>query len=641
MIHLQNLYLSFNSQVVFEGISWHIKRQERIGLVGPNGTGKTTLMRVIIGQLAPDKGEIQVAKKVTFGYLPQQAIETKGRPLLGEVLSGVAEIKVIENEIEQLQEFLSNRQHNQREISRKLKRFGELQHRFEELGGFQLEYQAKKILTGLGFAEDHWDRPCETFSGGWQMRIALGKLLLQQPTLLLLDEPTNHLDIQSMEWLESYLFKYPGTIIIVSHDRFFLNRIVAKIVSLERGKLTEYSGSYSFFEKAKQHHDAQLWMQYEQQKAEIERIQRFIDRFRYKASKASQVQSRIKKLEKMQKIIPPSQLKNIHFRFPAAVRSGRIVFQLNNISKYYNNHRVFTDVNLTIERGDRIALVGINGAGKSTLGRILADYENPTDGEIIRGYQIKLSFYAQETADALNSETSVLDELVAIAPKANLGYLRTILGCFLFHDDDVFKPVNVLSGGEKSRLALAKVLLQESNVLLLDEPTNHLDIDGKDVLQNALKDYQGTIILVSHDRYFLDHIVTKVVELADGRIREFLGNYSYYLSKREESSTAEQARGEKISTNAMKGSKKSKAQKRQEAEQRQIEYKSRQEKQAQIREIESEIEWKEARKAEIEAKLADVSVYANQELSRELMTEYRRIMTELAVLYEKWEAVAE
>ena len=641
MIQLQNLHLSFNSQVIFNGISWHIKRKERIGLVGPNGAGKTTLLKAIIGQMTPDKGEVQVAKNVTLGYLPQQAVETRGKPLLEEVLSSVAEIKTIENEMLQLQEFLSRSHDNQRKIEGKLKRLGYLQHRFEELGGFHLEYQAKKILTGLGFEEAHWDRPCETFSGGWQMRIALGKLLLQQPNLLLLDEPTNHLDIQAMEWLEGYLYKYPGTIIVVSHDRFFLNRIVAKIVSLERGKLTEYAGSYAFFERERQHYDEQLWMQYERQKEEIERIQKFIDRFRYKASKAAQVQSRIKKLEKMEKIIPPAQRKKTNFHFPAAVRSGRVVFQLNNVSKVYGEHTVFQEINLTIERGARIALVGINGAGKSTLSRILAEFENPSAGEMTRGYQVKLSFYAQETADALSGDQSVLDELLAIAPYANIGYLRTLLGCFLFHGDDVCKPVSVLSGGEKSRLALAKIMFQESNVLILDEPTNHLDIDGKDVLQNALKDYQGTLILVSHDRYFLDHVITRVIEIADGRIQEFLGNYSYYLSKREELLSPENTSEEKLSTKPVKRTKKSRDQRRHEAEARQLKYRIRREKETQLREIESEIELKETRKAEIEAKLADVSVYSNPELSRELMLEYKKITAELAVLYEKWGAMAE
>ncbi|MBN1350080.1 ABC-F family ATP-binding cassette domain-containing protein [candidate division KSB1 bacterium] len=639
MIQIQNMHLAFGEQVIFDNVSLHIKRLERIGLVGPNGAGKTTLMRIILREVVPDKGQLKLAKQLTFGYLPQQQVESRGKLLLDEVLSGVEEVKRIEAEIKQLQEGLSEPSHSQSDTEKNLKRLGELQHRFEELGGFHLEHEARRILGGLGFSEDQFGQPCETFSGGWQMRIALAKLLLRRPSALLLDEPTNHLDITSMEWLESFLYKYPGIIILVSHDRFFLDRVVNKIISLERGKLSEFSGSYTFFETERQRQEEQIMLQYERQKQEIERIQRFIERFRYKASKAPQVQSRIKQLEKMEKIIPPSSRKKIRFSFPAAVRSGRIVFKLRELGKYYGAKHVFENVNITIERGERVALVGVNGAGKSTLSRILAGTENATTGEIEFGHQVKLAFYAQETANTLNGEQTILDDLSELAPQMDMSRLRTLLGCFLFEGDDAFKSVSVLSGGEKSRLALAKMLLRESNVLILDEPTNHLDIAGKDVLQEALQEYQGTLILVSHDRYFLDKIVNRVIALDNGLVNEYLGNYSYYLSKREEDAPAEEE--EKDQPAKSHSSKKSKEQKRLEAETRQASYQQRREVEKARKAIETEIETKEARKAEIESELTQPAVYTNPALSKELNTEYRRLLEVLPELYAKWEHITE
>lgn len=638
MIHLNNLNLSFGEQAILEDLSWHIKRQERIGLIGANGAGKSTLLKIIMGRQHCDSGKIAVAKGVTLGYLPQEAIEVKGKPLLEEVLASIAEVKELEKEIEALQNALADTTGDGTEYEQQMRRLGVLQHRFENLGGFQLETEAKIILSGLGFSDADLTRPVEQFSGGWQMRIALSKLLLQAPSLLLLDEPTNHLDIVTMEWLEGYLQNYNGTIIIVSHDRFFLERIVKKIVLLEHGKLTEFSGSYSFYEQKRQLMEEQLWQQYERQKDEIARIERFIERFRYKASKASQVQSRVKQLEKMKRIIPPAAQKSIRFYFPTAPRSGRIVAEATDASQVYDGKTVFADVNLKIENGDKLALVGPNGAGKSTFCRIISKTEVPASGTAEMGYKVKVAFYTQESADRLSGNQTVLDEISQNSPYMEQSRLRTLLGSFLFTGDDVFKPVSVLSGGEKSRLALAKLLLQESNFLILDEPTNHLDAASKEVLQEALKAYQGTLILVSHDRYFLDKIISKVIEVRNGRIREFLGNYSEYLERRD-LMKAENTQPEKKQDEASTFSKKIKAKKRLQAEERNRRYQAKQEQEKKIRPIETKISNLETRKAEIEQAMSAPDFFSNQEQATAISREYKQIEEELSKLYEKWEQV--
>ncbi|MBN2091638.1 ABC-F family ATP-binding cassette domain-containing protein [candidate division KSB1 bacterium] len=644
MIHLNNIILSFGEQVIFDDISWHIKRQERIGLVGANGAGKTTLLKLLINLHQPDQGKITIAKNVTLGYLPQDPIEARGKGLLDEVLSSVSAIKSIEYEIHELQHSLADTNATMKEYQQRMNRLGVLQHQFEALGGFQLENEGKKILAGMGFEESEWEKPVETFSGGWQMRIALSKLLLQRPTLLLLDEPTNHLDIQTMEWLEGYLQNYEGTIIIVSHDRFFLERIVKKIVLLERGQLREYTGSFSSYEKQHELEEEQLWQQYERQKEEVARVERFVERFRYKASKASQVQSRVKQLEKMQKIIPPSAQKRIHFYFPTATSSGRIVFEARDISKSYNGKVIFRDVNLRIEKGEKVALVGVNGAGKSTLCRIIGDLETQTEGEVERGLKVKVAFYNQSAADALTSDNSVLDEVMTIAPYLEMSRLRTLLGCFLFTGDSVHKPVSVLSGGEKSRLALAKILLQETNFLVLDEPTNHLDATSKEVLQDALKSYQGTLVLVSHDRYFLDQVVSKVIEIERCHVREFLGNYSYYLDKREEFAIYNEpgiSSPENEEKTDSQNIKKSKEQKRLEAEERQKQYEIKKQRQKKLKPIESQIERLEARKIVLEQEMTRPDFYTDPERTKAIMLEHKQISAELPQLYAEWEMLVE
>lgn len=639
MIRLNNLKLYFGEQVIFDDLNWHIKRQERIGLIGANGAGKTTLLRTIINEQHPDQGKILVSKGITLGYLPQHTVAAKGRKLLAEVLSAVADLKKIEQEIHSLQESLSHMQPDEPGYQRDFKRLGELQHLFEASGGFHIEVEAQKILHGLGFSVTDFEKPVETFSGGWQMRVAMAKLLLQKPSLLLLDEPTNHLDIPAMEWLESYLQNYDGTVVIVSHDRYFLERIVNKIALLERGELTEYSGSFSFYEEKRKLIEEQMWQQYERQKEEIARLEHFIERFRYKATKASQVQSRVKQLEKIKRIIPPSARKKIHFYFPTAVRSGQIVADVQNVAKKYDEKLVFEKVNLRIERGEKIALVGVNGAGKSTFCRLVSGSDSPTKGSIEIGYRVKAAFYTQETANNLDGTQTVFEDALEIAPYLDNSRLRTLLGCFLFTGDEVTKPVHVLSGGEKSRLSLAKLLLQESNFLILDEPTNHLDENSKEVLQDALKAYQGTLILVSHDRYFLDKVVDRVIEIRDGQVRDFLGNYSDYLERKKLlDAAAEEAKpvAEKV---VKKTGKKSKEEKRAEAEARQREYRKRKAEKNKLKPVESRIEELETRKAGLEEIMAQPDFYANAEQVKKVNLEYKKINDELPGLYEQWEAL--
>ena len=637
MIHLNNLNLSFGDQVIFDSISWHIKPRERIGLVGDNGAGKTTLLKALLNKIVPDSGRIQITKNVSLGYLQQDALQLTGGALLEELIASVAVVAELEHEIYTLHETLATLSETALNYEATLKRLGNIQHEFEARGGFQIEMNAKRILSGLGFAENDFSKNVSTFSGGWQMRIALAKLLLQNPSLLLLDEPTNHLDIQTMEWLEGYLQNYDGTIIVISHDRYFLQRIVTKIVLLDRGTLTEYTGNYTQFTAQRKLMLDQLQQQYERQKGEIARLERFIERFRYKASKASQVQSRVKQLEKIKRIVPPSAQKSIHFYFPQSVSSGRITLEMENVSQRYGNKTVFSNGNFKIERNDKIALIGKNGAGKSTLCRLIIGSEPPHSGSVKLGFKVKQAFYAQETANSIRGSNSILDEISRKAPYLEPGKLRTLLGCFLFSGDDVHKPLGVLSGGEKSRLALALLLLQESNFLVLDEPTNHLDENSKAVLRDALRAYQGTLVLVSHDRYFIDQIVNKVIEIEDGRVAVHLGNYSEYLDRKQQTEAAAADTQSNKKAAVKNGVKKSKEQKRLEAEERKKRYAEQKDHETRVGPIEQKIEILETEKAEIEIEMARADFYNNAENAKNISQKYKQITDSLQSLYQQWE----
>ena len=530
MIQIENIGKSFGGQVLFHDLTWHITRDQRIGLVGPNGAGKTTLCRILTGAMEVDSGQVRRAKSATIGYLPQEIASAGDGTVLGHLLAGFPEVQRLEAEMELLTaEMAEGEDGGSEELTH---RYGELQHQYESLGGYSLEARAKAILGGLGFLSDDFFKPLATFSGGWRMRVALGRLLLQAPDLLLLDEPTNHLDLESLQWLEDFLGAYEGTVMIISHDRYFLNRVVDHIAELELGRFALYRGDYDEYQAQKLARQEQIEAAQRNQAEQIEKMERFIRKFRYKATKARQVQSRIKMLERIERVEVLRAPKRIHFRFPQPPRSGTSVCDLRKIRKAYGDNVVYTGVDFRLLRGDRVALVGVNGAGKSTLLKIVAGVLPFERGSRVLGHNVSVHYYAQHQLDALNPGNSVLEEVAAVADIETQPRLRTILGAFLFSGNDVEKPVAVLSGGEKSRLALAKMLLRPANLLCLDEPTNHLDVTAREILEEALEQFEGTMLFISHDRYFINRIATKVVEVRDNRLWEFAGDYDYYLEKK-------------------------------------------------------------------------------------------------------------
>ena len=620
---------------LIDHINWQIRPGRRVALVGHNGAGKTTLLRLLIGELTPATGNISKPKGYRIGYLPQEEKKAVQGPILDIVLEGHKELIELEHQIHDLQTHLTG-EHDPAD----LEKLGALQERFERLGGYRLETEAKAILSGLGFAPDDIYRPMSDFSGGWRMRVHLARLLLQNPDLLLMDEPTNHLDLESLEWLEKYLRSFDGSLVIVSHDRFFIDRLAQEIAELYRGRLTVYAGNYSFYQEKKAADLELLVKRIEEQKAERERIQKFVDRFRYKASKASQVQSRVKQLEKMEKLEIPPEKKNISFRIEVETASFKEVLNIEDLWFRYEEDWVLKGVNLQLFRGEKIALVGINGAGKTTLTRLINHQLRPQKGNLALGERTKIGYYAQHQIDALNLSRNVLEEVAETAAESHRLALRDTLGIFQFSGDSVSKRIEVLKEKKKARVSLAKILLSPVNFLIMDEPTNHLDIASQEALEQALREYNGTLLLISHDRYFLDRLVSRVFELKDGRLRVFEGNYSEYLNRREggESTTR---RPQVVETSgedgSEKGGKKSKEQKRQEAEARQAISKQRKELQNKIDKAEREIESMEARKGEIEALLANPETYNDGSRSGELQREYIDLTARLERVMARWE----
>jgi ATP-binding cassette subfamily F protein 3 len=532
MIQFEGVQKSFGGQVIFRDLTWHVTRGQRIGLVGPNGAGKTTLCRILIGEMEVDGGEVRRAKATTIGYLPQEIAAAEEWTVLGHLLAGFPEVQRLEGELELLAQEMAEAESG--DSDGLMQRYGDLQHRYERLGGYSLESRAKAILGGLGFRAEDFHAPLSTFSGGWRMRAALGRLLLVAPDLLLLDEPTNHLDLESLLWLEEFLTAYEGTVVIISHDRYFLNRVVERIVELEQGRFSVYVGDYDDYQVQKLQRQEQMEAAQRAQAEQVEKMERFIRKFRYKATKARQVQSRIKQLDRIEKVEVVRVPKRIHFRFPSPQRSGTVVCDLRKLHKTYGETPVYRGVDFRLLRGDRVALVGLNGAGKSTLLKIVAGVLSFERGERVLGHNVGVHYYAQHQLDALDPTHSVMTELSEVADMETQPRLRSILGAFLFSGDDVEKPVAVLSGGEKSRLALAKMLLRPANLLCLDEPTNHLDVTAREILEEALEQFDGTMLFISHDRYFINKIATKVVEVRDGRLAEYVGDYDYFLEKKEE-----------------------------------------------------------------------------------------------------------
>ena len=529
MIQLTGAGKRYGPKILFEKADWLVTPNERAGLVGANGTGKSSLLKVLAGIEGLDYGTVATQKGVTIGYLPQEGLSLSGRSVFAECMTVFADLRALEDEQEQLAHRMSELDPESAEYGQVADRFHAAESEFRVRDGYAVEAQTGMVLSGLGFPQRDWPRRTEEFSGGWQMRIALAKLLLAKPNLLLLDEPTNHLDLEARNWLEQYLAAYPYAIVLVSHDRYFLDVTVRKIVELWNKGLHFYTGGFTRYERQRDERRAQLQAAYDNQQDRVKQLEAFINRFRYQATKAKQVQSRIKELERIEKIEIPPEEKVIHFRFPQPKPSGRVAAEFKGVAKSYGDNTVFADVDFIVERGERISLVGVNGAGKSTLIKILAGAEPVTAGAYTLGHNAQPDYFAQDQYKELDQGARILDDMASVAPRASNTELRAILGCFLFSEDDVFKTIGVLSGGERNRYALARMLMQPSNFLLLDEPTNHLDMRAKDVLLTALQEYSGTVVFVSHDRYFIDKLATRIFEVESGRVHVFPGNYEDYL----------------------------------------------------------------------------------------------------------------
>ena len=652
MIQLSCLSKSFGGRVLLDSVSWQIDDRERVGLSGPNGAGKTTLLKMLAGLEEADAGSIIKPNGLTVGYLPQDGLTHSGRTLLEEVGLAFKPLLDMRDEIASLEDQLGDGTVPESRHADMLSRYSELQETFRRLEGYSIDLKITTVLRGLGFTAEDFDKPSETFSGGWQMRIALAKLLLTRPGLLLLDEPTNHLDLDARNWLEEYLSEYPHAVILVSHDRFFLDAVVTRITEIGLRKLTDYTGNYSAYLRERDARMEQLRQRKREQDEEIERMQAFINRFRYQATKASQVQSRVKMLDKIVPIEIPPERKRVHFSFPPCAKSGRTVLDLRRLSKAYGATRVLDRIDLHIERGDRIALIGPNGAGKSTLMRMLAGVEAPDAGSRTEGHQVVTQYFAQDEATRLDPALTVYQTLAGDAPRHMVPHIRNILGGFLFSGDDIDKPVRVLSGGERTRLAVARMLLRPSNTLLLDEPTNHLDLDSKDVLLEALEDFGGTLIFVSHDRYFVDRLATKIIEVGHGRALVYPGNYEEFLWSRTHQATAAANNGTAVHMTPRKPPLKPKpAEKTPPSEGREPSYEERKRQESEARRVRKAVDARRRRIEELEARIAEreqaikdieasmsaPGFYHDRDAAKPVIDRHQALMWEVGDLMHQWE----
>jgi ATP-binding cassette subfamily F protein 3 len=671
VIQLSSLSKSFGDRVLLDAVTWQIDDRERVGLSGPNGAGKTTLLKMLAGIDEPDGGTIVKPAGLTIGYLPQDGLSYSGRTLREEVSLAFKPLLDMKAEIASIEDRLGDDTISTDVHEQMLSQYAELQDQFRRGEGYSIELKVTTVLRGLGFSDEDLEKKTETFSGGWQMRIALARLLLGRPGLLLLDEPTNHLDLDARNWLEEYLSDYPHAVILVSHDRFFLDAVVTRITEIGMRTLTDYVGNYSAYIKERDARMERLRQQKHDQDDEIERMQAFINRFRYQATKASQVQSRIKMLDKIVRIEIPPDRKRVRFHFPPCQKSGRMVMELTHVRKAYGTTRVFGDVNLHIERGDRIALIGPNGVGKSTLMRMLSGVEAPDSGERVEGHQMVMQYFAQDEAAKLDPAQTVYSTLAGDSPIQMVPHIRTILGGFLFSGDDIEKPVRVLSGGERTRLAVARMLLRPANTLLLDEPTNHLDLDSKDVLLDALEDFGGTLIFVTHDRYFVDKLATKIIEIGHGDASVYPGNYEEFLwSKKQREAGARSANStpagvrsairhsggpgpDKVPNADLTPSKGQNADLAPKAPKAKPSYDAKKQQDAEARKTRKEVEARQRRIAELEARIAKAEsgikdleaqmsapgFYENHEASKPVIDRHQALMWEVGDLINKWEAL--
>ena len=649
MITLSHIQKQFGSKVLFKDCSLQIGVRDRLGLIGPNGSGKTTLFRMILGEESLDEGELLIAKGVKIGYLPQEVISFEGNTVLDEVLKSLTNITSLQDKMTILEEELSSIDDPKKQ-EKLAKEYGKLQERYTLLGGYGLEAEAKRILQGLGFKAGDFDRLTDELSGGWLMRIALAKILLQSPDLLLLDEPTNHLDLASLIWLEEFLTNYPGAMVIVSHDRVFLNHLIDWIAEIEAQRIDLYYGDYDHYLEEKDARGQVLEATYKTQQRKIEQTERFIERFRAKNTKSSQVQSRIKMLEKIERIELPEKKKEIRFHFPAPNRSGHKVVEVKNLHKSYGDTVVYQGIDLSFYRGDKLALVGPNGAGKSTLLKILAGVLDFEEGEVILGKEVTRAYFAQHQFDLLRPENTVFEELLSIATDESQTALRTLLGTFLFSGEEIEKRVSVLSGGEKSRLVLAKMLLKPANFLLFDEPTSHLDISSRNVLEMALKQFQGTICLVTHDRHLINQIANKVIEIDRGIPHLFLGNYDDYLYKKqqipqEEAEKAVQVKVEaEVEEKEKHKIKKSKIMVKEERRKRAQEMdrfkKQLSSLEKRFQEVEKSLQEATQKLDHLNQRLSDPNLYLNQQETYETVQTHKQVKEQVRELTQLWEFLA-
>ncbi|MGE5682492.1 MAG: ABC-F family ATP-binding cassette domain-containing protein [Bacillota bacterium] len=639
MIDLINISVQFSGEYLFKDVNLKINPSDKISLVGANGAGKTTLLKVICGIQQPESGKIQLQKGISIGYLPQEIVYHSGKQLFHEVRSSLQVINDLQTEELAITESLNSEHLNESERDKLVHRLGEVHHRMEEVGYYGINSEIEKVLLGLGFEEKDFVKATNEFSGGWQMRIALAKLLLSSHDILLLDEPTNHLDIDSLEWLISFLKGYKGALLIISHDKHFVNEVTFKTLEIYLNKLTFFNGNYDAYLKFKEERDSQLEARFLQQQKKIKETEKFIERFRYKATKAKQVQSRIKQLEKEEIIELPNFEEEIDIRFPDPPQSGVVAMELVKITKSYGNNLVLKDIDFKVDRGDKIAFVGPNGAGKTTLSKIISGQIAFDGGQRITGHNTLISYYAQDVADSLEPSFDILQTVDGIAEDKTVGQLRSILGSFLFTGDDVFKKIAVLSGGEKSRVALAKILLTKANLIVLDEPTNHLDHNSKMVLQKALQEFTGTLVLVSHDVDFLRPIVNKVAEVRNRTIKHYYGGIDYYLEKRKELIQSEKS----VVTNSSAGNNLNtrKDQKRAEAELRQKKYAATKDILKEIQVCEKKIENFEQKKIDLEADLVKPEIYSNASLAKEKHSEYGSVKEQLEEIYLRWTELTE